>query len=168
MPIIIAVNFIVRPPHERQGILCPAVFVSIFTLRHRCQYRRCCSCAKSQTKPFNVPPSLSHIAGGVEHLTHSAIPTWQAWGVAVGLDINYVGMEMAAVVAAMNHVRKRLHRLTRFGIPAVMGFSMSLNAYEFAAGATNMFEVAAGVAMGLILPALVFLAFRVASVLADV
>jgi hypothetical protein len=84
--------------------------------------------------------SLSHIAGGVEHITHSAVPTWQAWGVAIGLDVNYVAMEMAGVVAAMQHVRDRLHRLTCWGIPAVMGFSMSLNALEFAVGATNSYE----------------------------
>jgi hypothetical protein len=45
---------------------------------------------------------------------------------------------------------------------------MSLNALEFAASATNTWELAAGVGMGVILPALVFLAFRVAAVLADV
>jgi len=112
--------------------------------------------------------SLSHIAGGVTHITHAAVPEWQAWGVAIGLDVNYVAMEMAGVVAAMQHVRDRLHRLTRLGIPAVMGFSMSLNALEFAAGATNTYELAAGIAMGIILPALVFLTFRVAAVLADV
>jgi hypothetical protein len=112
--------------------------------------------------------SLSHIAGGVEHITHGAVPEWQAWGVAIGLDANYVAMELAAVVAAMQHVRDRLHRLTRFGIPAVMGFSMALNALEFAAGATNVWELAAGVGMGVVLPALVFLAFRIAAVLADV
>jgi hypothetical protein len=112
--------------------------------------------------------SLSHIAGGVDHVTHAAVPEWQAWGVAIGLDVNYVAMEMAGVVAAMQHVRDRLHRLTRIGIPAVMGFSMSLNALEFCAGATNVYELAAGVAMGVILPALVFLTFRVAAVLADV
>jgi hypothetical protein len=49
-----------------------------------------------------------------------------------------------------------------------MAFSMSLNALEFAAGATNAYELAAGIAMGVILPALVVLAFRIASVLADV
>jgi hypothetical protein len=112
--------------------------------------------------------SLSHIAGGVTHITHAAVPEWQAWGVAIGLDVNYVAMEMAGVVAAMQHVRDRLHRLTRVGIPAVMGFSMALNALEFAAGATNSYELAAGIAMGVILPALVFLTFRVAAVLADV
>ncbi len=81
---------------------------------------------------------------------------------------NYIAMEMAGVVAAMQHVRDRLHRLTKIGIPAVMGFSMALNALEFAAGATNTYELAAGIAMGVILPALVFLTFRVAAVLADV
>jgi hypothetical protein len=112
--------------------------------------------------------SLSHIAGGVDHITHHAVPEWQAWGVAIGLDVNYVAMEMAGVVAAMQHVKDRLHRLTRWGIPAVMAFSMALNALEFAAGATNAWELAAGVAMGVILPALVFLTFRVAATLADV
>jgi hypothetical protein len=42
---------------------------------------------------------------------------WQSWGVAIGLDTNYVAMEMAGVVAATQHVRDRLHRLTRYGIP---------------------------------------------------
>jgi hypothetical protein len=112
--------------------------------------------------------SLSHIAGGVDHITHHAVPVWQAWGVAVGLDVNYVAMEMAGVVAAMQHVKDRLRRLTRWGIPSVMAFSMALNALEFAAGATNTWELAAGVAMGVILPGLVFLTFRVAATLADV
>jgi hypothetical protein len=112
--------------------------------------------------------SLSHIATGVESITHGAVPAWQAWGVSVGLDVNYVAMEMAGVVAAMQHVRDRLHRLTRFGVPAILGFSMSLNALAFAAGATNAWELAAGITMGVILPALVFLTFRVAAVLADV
>src|SRR5258708_14457451 len=89
--------------------------------------------------------SLSHIAGGVTHITHAAVPEWQAWGVAVGLDVNYVAMEMAGVVAAMQHVKDRLHRLTRWGIPAVMGFSMSLHALEFARGAPHAYALAAGV-----------------------
>jgi len=45
---------------------------------------------------------------------------------------------------------------------------MSPNALEFAAGATNAYELVTGIAMGLILPALVFLTFRVGALLADV
>ena len=45
---------------------------------------------------------------------------------------------------------------------------MPLNALEFVANATNAWELTAGLGMGVILPALVFLAFRVAMVLADV
>jgi hypothetical protein len=112
--------------------------------------------------------SLTHISGGVQLITHDAVPTWQAWGLAVGLDINYISMEMAGLVTATQGVRDKLHKLTRWGIPAVMGFSMALNALEFTRGATNAYELAAGVAMGVILPALVFLTFRVAAVLADV
>jgi hypothetical protein len=112
--------------------------------------------------------SLAHVAGGIESTTHSAIPHWQAVGGAVGLDINYVAMEMAGLVAATAAVKDKLCKLTRVGIPAVMGFSMALNALEFSAGATNTYELAASVAMGVILPTLVFLTFRVAAVLADV
>jgi hypothetical protein len=111
--------------------------------------------------------SLSHIAGGVEHITRGAVPEWQAWGVAIVLDINYVAMEMAASSQRW-HMSKTVCRLTRFAIPSVMGFSMSLNALEFAAGATKTYELAGGIAMGVILPGLVFLTFRVAAVLADV
>jgi hypothetical protein len=112
--------------------------------------------------------SLSHIAGGVDHVTHHAVPEWQSWGVAIGIDCGYIAMELGGLVAAMQHVKDRLHRLTRWGIPAVMAFSMALNALEFAAGATNAWELAAGIAMGVTLPALVFLTFRVAATLADV
>jgi hypothetical protein len=112
--------------------------------------------------------SLAHVAGGVQSITHGAVPAWQAWGLAVGLDINYIAMEMAGLVTATQLVRDKLHKLTRLGIPAVMGFSMALNALEFTRGVTNAYELAAGVAMGVILPTLVFLTFRVAAVLADV
>jgi hypothetical protein len=44
---------------------------------------------------------------------------------------------------------------------------MSLNALEFAAGATSAWDLGVGVGMGVILLAPMFLAFRVAAVLAD-
>ena len=44
--------------------------------------------------------SLSHIAGGIGHVTHGVIPEWQSWSLAAGLDVNYLGMELGAVVAA--------------------------------------------------------------------
>jgi hypothetical protein len=92
--------------------------------------------------------SLAHVAGGVQSITHGAVPAWQAWGLAVGLDINYIAMEMAALVTATRGVRDKLHKLTKVGIPAVMGFSMALNAMEFTRGVTNAYELAAGIAMG--------------------
>jgi hypothetical protein len=112
--------------------------------------------------------SLSHIAAGIGHVTHGVIPEWQSWSLAAGLDINYLGMELGALVAAWQHVRDRLHRFTRFGIPCVMLFSQAMNSFEFSLGATTAWELAAGIAMGLVLPALTFLTFRIAATLADV
>jgi hypothetical protein len=74
-------------------------------------------------------------------------------------------MGLAGVVAAIRHVGDRLRKLTRFEVPAAMCFSMARNALASATGATNAYELAAAVAMGVILP---FLAFSIAAVLADV
>jgi hypothetical protein len=112
--------------------------------------------------------SLAHIAGGVEHLTNGAIPHWQSWAVAVGLDVNYIAMEIAGVVAALQATKDKLHKFTRFGIPGIMVFSMAMNSLEFSAGAIGPYQIAAAVAMGVILPALVWLTYRVSLVLADV
>jgi hypothetical protein len=57
------------------------------------------TCLTTATEMTTV--SLCHIAGGVKHITHGAVPAWQAWA-----------MELAGVVAAMQHVRDRLHRLS--------------------------------------------------------
>jgi hypothetical protein len=100
--------------------------------------------------------SLTHVAGGVQLVTHDAVPSWQAWGLAVGLDINSSPRRWQGSLRATQLVCDKLHRLTRWGIPAVMGFSMALNALEFTRGVTNTYELAAGVAMGVILPALSF------------
>jgi len=51
---------------------------------------------------------------------------------------------------------------------AEMAFSMAMNAFEFSLGATNGAELATSIAMGVVLPALTFLTFRIATVLADV
>lgn len=112
--------------------------------------------------------SLAHTAGGTEFLTSGAIPEWQCWGVAIGLDINYIGMEFAGVVAATQVVRDRLHRFTKFGIPAVMIFSMAMNALEFARGASDPYKMAAGIIVGIALPLLIWLAFKVSAILADI
>jgi hypothetical protein len=70
--------------------------------------------------------SLTHIAGGVQLITHDAVPSWQAWGVAVGLDINYIAMELGGLVTATQLVRDKLHKLTRLGIPAVSQHAVQL------------------------------------------
>jgi len=45
---------------------------------------------------------------------------------------------------------------------------MAMSAFEFSLGATNGYELSAGIAMGVVLPALVRLAFKISSVLPDV
>ena len=112
--------------------------------------------------------SLTHVADGVQLVTHGAVPDWQAWLLAIGLDVNYIAMELAAIVAATATVKDKLHRLTRWGIPSVMSFSMALNAIEFCTKAVDSFDVAKGVVGGVVLPLFVFLTFRMAAVLADV
>jgi ABC-type antimicrobial peptide transport system permease subunit len=41
--------------------------------------------------------SLSHLAHGVEIVTHSA--PWQAWSMAVGIDLGFIATELACVIS---------------------------------------------------------------------
>jgi hypothetical protein len=156
-----------KPPRAKKPPAPAPKAISAKTARRITWQRRSAALLGTVASAMTVV-SLTHIAGGVQLITHDAVPAWQAWGVAVGLDINYIAMEMAGLVTATQLVRDKLRKLTRWGIPAVMGFSMALNALEFTRGVTNTYELAAGIAMGVILPALVFLTFRVAAVLANV
>src|SRR5262249_46777456 len=92
--------------------------------------------------------SLSHLAEGVEMVTHSA--TWSAWAMAIGIDLGFIGMELANIAAMGDKVKRQVER---FSVPAIVGTlagSAIMNAVAFASHADGLVMQCAGAAMGVV------------------
>jgi hypothetical protein len=107
--------------------------------------------------------SLAHLASGIKLVTQC--PLWEAWALALGIDIAFVAMEMASLAAATERVRREIGPWTKTGIVATLLLSAALNALAFAAQAVGWLVPAAAL-LGLFVPALVFALSRIAFALA--
>lgn len=103
--------------------------------------------------------SLTKLSGGIQLITHTE--AWQAWALAVGIDCGFVSMELATMSVSSEKLRKRIARYTRPAIVATMAGSAAINALGFAWGATGYAMQAASVALGIAIPALVYVLTRV-------
>ena len=103
--------------------------------------------------------SLSHLAHGI-HLVTLA-PAWEAWSMAIGIDLGFIALEIAQLCAATPVVRRDV---SRFSKPAILGtllISAVLNGLAFGAQASGwMIVPAAG--LGVAVPALIYALSRVA------
>lgn len=102
--------------------------------------------------------SLSHLAHGVEMVTHA--PAWEAWAMAVGIDLGFVALELSQLACSV----KVAKQVSKFAKPAIVGTltgSALMNALAFASQADNAWLQAAGVATGVAIPCLVYALTRV-------
>jgi hypothetical protein len=106
--------------------------------------------------------SLSHLAHGVEIVTGSS--PFEAWAMAVGIDLGFVALELSQI-----SIGDRLRRtVARYARPAIVGTligSAAMNAFAFAAQASSVVMMAAAVAMGVAIPALIFAMTKVGALL---
>jgi hypothetical protein len=102
--------------------------------------------------------SLSHLAHGVEIVTHSA--PWQAWSMAVGIDLGFIATELACVTVA-DKLRKMIDRFARPAILGTLAASAAMNAFAFAQDATGIPMAAAAIAMGISIPSLIYALTRI-------
>jgi hypothetical protein len=93
--------------------------------------------------------SLTHLSDGVTQLT--AIPSWQAWAMAVGIDCMLISVAMAQLTAPA-HVKRDIAIVARCMEAGTLVMSAGLNALAFTGGA---FDAAhwAQVAFGCFVPA---------------
>jgi hypothetical protein len=103
------------------------------------------------------------LASGIRLVTNC--PPWEAWSLAIGIDIAFIAMEVAALAAATERVRREIGAWTRTGIVATLLLSAALNALAFAAQASGLLVYAAAL-LGVFVPALVFALSRIAFALA--
>jgi hypothetical protein len=97
--------------------------------------------------------SLSHLAHGIEIVTAS--PGWQSWAMAIGVDLGFVALELAMVMAS-DKLRKQVARLANPAIIGTLSGSAALNAFAFVAGASGIGQQIAAVTMGVAIPGLIY------------
>jgi hypothetical protein len=106
--------------------------------------------------------SLTHLAHGIEIVTAS--PSWEAWSMAVGIDLGFVGLEMAQLTAATDTVRKAIGGYVRPAIIGTLAGSAALNAFAFGSQAPGWMLYPA-VLLGLAIPALIYALTKIGAVL---
>jgi hypothetical protein len=103
--------------------------------------------------------SLSHLAHGIELVTRA--PAWEAWSMAIGIDLGFVALEIAQLCAATEKVRTEISRWTKPAILGTIVASAAMNALAFGAQSEGWLLYPA-VGLGLAIPALVYCLSRVA------
>ena len=107
--------------------------------------------------------SLSHLAHGIEIVT--GCQSWEGWAMAIGIDLGFVALELSQL--AVNYRVRR--QASRFARPAILGTltgSAGMNAFAFSAQAVSSYMTAAGITLGVAIPALIYALTRVGAALA--
>jgi hypothetical protein len=99
---------------------------------------------------FGIAVSLNHMSGGVEMLTK--IPTWEAWAMAVFIDLGWGAFKGAELFCALEKTRKLIGPYTKWGVLGTMGVSSCLNAFGFAHNADPGTAAWCSAAFGAVLP----------------
>jgi hypothetical protein len=107
--------------------------------------------------------SLSHLAHGITIVTGAN--GWEAWAMAVGIDLGFVALELAQIATVSDKVRKQV---SRFAKPAIIGTligSAGMNAFAFAAQTVSPWMMSAAITLGVAIPALIYALTRVGAAL---
>lgn len=103
--------------------------------------------------------SLSHLAHGIALVTQA--PMWEAWAMAVGIDLGFIALEVAQLCAATPAVRREISRFTKPAIIGTLAASAVMNAMAFGSQATGLMVYPA-ILLGVAIPALIYALSRVA------
>lgn len=102
--------------------------------------------------------SLTHLSDGVQAITH--VPAWQAWAMAVGIDLSFVALETADLACATDKLRRSIKRWTAPSIWGTLVASAALNAFAFASDCHGYWMIPAAL-FGIAVPALIYALTRV-------
>lgn len=106
--------------------------------------------------------SLSHLASGVRLITGCEL--WEAWAMSVAVDVGFVATKFCTLVVG-EKLRKKIATLSNVTIVGTLAGSAGMNVYAFASQATNPYVLAAAIALGLAIPALIFAFMRLGAAL---
>ena len=116
------------------------------------------ACAIGGVSATLVALSLSHLAHGIAIVT--AAPEWESWAMATGIDLGFVALEGAQVMASTPALRNQVGKFAKPAIVGTLTGSAAMNAFAFASAATGWYVYAA-VVLGLCIPALIYALTRI-------
>lgn len=105
--------------------------------------------------------SLAHLASGIAIVTNAH--AWEAWALAVGIDMGFIGLEFAGLAAANARTRNAIARW-HWAVLVLIALSAVLNAFAFAWQAVGWMRIPA-VALGVAVPTFVYVLTRVGAVM---
>lgn len=96
--------------------------------------------------------SLSHLAHGIEIVTHS--PSWEAWAMAIGVDLGFIVVEVAKITVD-DKTGREIKTYANATIVGTMVGSAILNAFAFGSASEGLM-VAPAVTLGLAIPGMLY------------
>lgn len=103
--------------------------------------------------------SLSHLAAGIQALTHS--DPAHAWSMAIGIDLGFIALEIGQLCATSESIRTKIMQWAGPTIIGTLTVSAAMNAYAFASVAVGWPVVAAACTLGVSIPMLIYVLTRV-------
>jgi hypothetical protein len=98
--------------------------------------------------------SLTHLAEGIELITHA--PVWQCWALGIVIDVGFIVTKLATLCFSNEKLAKTNKLYADFIIWFTLSFSAGMNAFVFSAGAENLIFRIAACAFGFGIPAMIF------------
>lgn len=126
--------------------------------RHKTDYQLATATAIGLCAATVTGLSLNHLASGIDALTHSGAA--QSWAMAVAVDCGFVSLELAQLTIS-DKLRAKLAMYFRPAVIGTLAWSAGLNALAFAGQAESVAAQVAGVALGLSIPALIYVLTKI-------
>lgn len=102
--------------------------------------------------------SLSHLAHGVAVVTHA--PIWEAWAMAIGIDLGFLACEAACILAATNKAVEITRKFAKPTVISLLVASAVMNAFAFASEINGLALIPA-IGLGAAIPALIYSLTRI-------
>lgn len=102
--------------------------------------------------------SLTHLAHGIHVVTLA--PTWEAWAMAIGIDLGFIACEVAQLCVVAEAAKKAVAKFAKPAIVGTLAASAAMNAFAFAA-VVGGWMVYPAIALGIAIPALIYALTRI-------
>lgn len=132
-------------------------------MRRKLQQQKMAACFVGGIALVLTALSLSHLAHGIVIVTNAE--SWEAWAMAIGVDLSFVILELSTLFTATEIDREKIKQYVNSAIVGTLVFSAAFNAFAFSALAEGTIMQIVAAALGIAIPALIYILTRVGATL---